>query len=198
MPSTRRCPRCRKAALTSSAVNSKAAAKLHVAALLYFGFRSFPATALLLINVPFAFIGGVAALALAHETVSLASLIGFITLAGIALRNGVLLIARYFRLVSIEKLPLNRDTIVRGSQERVAPVLMTALTTAIALIPLLFSRGQPGKEFLYPIALVVVGGMVSTTLLDFAVTPALFLRFCKAIPAPLDAEAITDAAETKS
>jgi len=83
-------------------------------------------------------------------------------------------------------LPLSRDTIVRGSQERVAPVMMTALTTAIALVPLIVGRGQPGKEFLYPIALVVVGGMVSTTLLDFAVTPALFLRFCKVVPAPAD------------
>jgi CzcA family heavy metal efflux pump len=177
-------------------------ALLSGAALLYFGFRSLPATLLLLINIPFAFIGGVAALAFAHETVSLASLIGFITLAGIALRNGVLLIARYTQLVYVEALPINRHTIVRASQERVAPVLMTALTTAIALVPLIVSRGQPGKEFLYPIALVVTGGMVSTTLLDFAVTPTLFLKFCKTIPAPQDPqrdESLTaQAAEMKS
>jgi CzcA family heavy metal efflux pump len=157
---------------------------LIVAALLLFGhFRSGAAVLLVLLNIPFAFVGGIAALALAHESLSLASLIGFITLAGISGRNGVLLVSHYIHLIRVEGLPFNRETVVRGSQERVAPVLMTALTTGLALIPLIIRRGQPGQELLHPMALVVVGGLISTTLLDFAVTPALFLKFFRFNPA---------------
>ncbi len=160
---------------------------LCIAVLLLFAhFRALAPVLLVLINIPFAFIGGVLALALAHETLSLASVIGFVTLAGIAGRNGVLLISHYYHLIGREGLPLSRSTIERGSQERVAPVLMTALTTGLALIPLIISRGQPGREILHPMALVVVGGLLTTTLLDFAATPALFLRFCRVIPEMAD------------
>ena len=148
-----------------------------VALVLFSHFKALAPTLLVLINIPFAFIGGVAALALMHEPLSLASLVGFITLAGIASRNGVLLISHYARLIGHEGLTFTPETIIRGSQERVAPVLMTALTTGLALVPLVLTRSEPGKEILYPLALTVIGGLISTTLLDFAVTPALFLRF---------------------
>jgi Cu/Ag efflux pump CusA len=147
--------------------------------LLYSHFRALAPVVQILLNIPFAFIGGVAALAVAHEPLSLASMIGFITLAGIASRNGVLMISHFIHLIQREGQRFDRETIVRGSQERVAPVLMTALTTGLALLPLVFSKGEPGKEMLYPIALVVIGGLISTTLLDFILTPALFLRFGK-------------------
>lgn len=150
------------------------------AVLLYNALNSAAATALLLLNIPLAFIGGILALSIAQEPLSLASLVGFITLAGIACRNGVLLFSHYIHLMKREGLPLSKETIIRGSQERVAPVSMTALTTGIALLPLILSRGQPGKEFLFPVAVVVIGGLIVTTLLDFAVMPALFLKFYRA------------------
>ena len=154
-------------------------ALLAASVLLYSHFRALAPVLQVLLNIPFAFIGGVAALALAREPLTLAGTIGFITLAGIASRNGVLMISHYIHLIQHEGQRFDRETIVRGSQERVAPVLMTALTTGLALVPLAFSKGEPGKEMLYPMALVVIGGLISTTLLDFIVTPALFLRFGK-------------------
>ncbi len=132
-----------------------------------------------MLNIPFAFIGAVAALVIAREPFSVASLIGFISLCGIAARNGVLMISHYLHLMLEEKMPFGREMVIRGSQERVAPVLMTALTTGLATLPLILSPDAPGKEILYPLALVVFGGLVTSTLLDFFVTPTVFLRFSK-------------------
>lgn len=132
-----------------------------------------------MLNIPFAFIGAVAALLIAREPFSVASLIGFISLCGIAARNGVLMISHYLHLMLEEKIPFGREMVIRGSQERVAPVLMTALTTGLATLPLILSPDAPGKEILYPLALVVFGGLITSTLLDFFVTPTVFLRFSK-------------------
>jgi len=146
-------------------------------ALLYSHFRSTEIVIQIMLNIPFAFIGSTVALWLAGQTFSVASLVGFVSLCGIAARNGIMMISHYLHLMTHEGMPFGREMVIRGSQERVAPVLMTALTTWLGLIPLILAAGQPGKEILYPVGLVVVGGMVTTTLLDFFITPTVFLRF---------------------
>jgi len=130
-----------------------------------------------MLNVPFAFIGAVVALWITGEPFSLASLIGFISLCGIAVRNGVLMLSHYAHLAIEERVPFGRGLVVRGSQERVGPVLMTALTTGLGLLPLIVAGQTPGKEVLYPVAVVILGGLFTCTLLDFLVTPTVFLRF---------------------
>lgn len=147
--------------------------------LLYNHFRSSVMVVQVMLNIPFAFIGSVAALYIAGESFSVASLVGFISLCGISSRNGVLMITHYLHLMKEEGMVFGREMVIRGSQERVAPVLMTALTTSLALIPLVLAAGQPGKEILYPVALVVLGGVTTSTLLDFCVTPTVFLRFAR-------------------
>jgi HME family heavy-metal exporter len=110
-------------------------------------------------------------------TLSLATMIGFITLAGISARNGILKISHYINLVLYEGEVFGRKMIVRGSLERMTPVLMTALSAGFALIPLMLGGDQPGKEILSPVALVIFGGLIGATLLDAVMTPILFLRF---------------------
>ncbi|MBI5765023.1 MAG: efflux RND transporter permease subunit [Planctomycetes bacterium] len=146
-------------------------------ALLYSHFRSTEMVLQIMLNIPFAFIGSAIALWLAGQTFSVASLVGFVSLCGVAARNGIMMISHYIHLMTEEGMEFGRDMVVRGSEERVAPVLMTALTTWLGLIPLILSSGQPGKEILYPVGLVVIGGMITTTLLDFCITPTVFLRF---------------------
>jgi HME family heavy-metal exporter len=124
--------------------------------------------------LPMAFIGAVAALVVTHQTLTVAAMVGFIALVGVASRNGILLLNHYLHLVKYEGEGWTKEMIVRGGIERLAPVLMTALTAGIALIPLTLSAGEPGKEILYPVATVIVGGLISSTLLDFFVHPALF------------------------
>ncbi|TWU45483.1 Cobalt-zinc-cadmium resistance protein CzcA [Novipirellula aureliae] len=127
--------------------------------------------------LPMAFIGAVAALVLTGQTLTIAAMVGFISLAGIASRNGILLLQHYLHLVEHEGEQFTPTMIVRAGRERLAPVLMTALTSGIALLPLVLSSGEAGKEILYPIATVILGGLISSTLLDFFVHPALFWLF---------------------
>jgi HME family heavy-metal exporter len=103
--------------------------------------------------------------------------VGFISLAGIASRNGILLLNHYLHLVQYEGESFTKEMIVRAGLERLAPVLMTALTSGIGLVPLVLAAGEPGKEILYPVATVILGGLISSTLLDFFVHPALFWLF---------------------
>jgi len=124
--------------------------------------------------LPMAFIGAVAALVITGQTLTVAAMVGFIALVGVASRNGILLLNHYLHLVKYEGEDWTKEMIVRGGLERLAPVLMTALTAGIALVPLTLSAGEPGKEILYPVATVIVGGLISSTLLDFFVHPALF------------------------
>ncbi|MCA9147949.1 MAG: efflux RND transporter permease subunit [Planctomycetales bacterium] len=127
--------------------------------------------------LPMAFIGSVAALYLTGQTLTIAAMVGFISLTGIASRNGILLLNHYLHLVKYEGEDWSQAMIVRAGLERLAPVLMTALTAGIGLVPLVLAAGEPGKEILYPVATVILGGVISSTLLDFFVHPALFWLF---------------------
>jgi HME family heavy-metal exporter len=151
-----------------------------VFALLYSRYRSVVFAGIVMGGVPLALIGSVAALALAGEPLSVASMIGFITLTGIASRNGILKISHILNLGLREGAPFGRALVVRGSLERMTPVLMTALSACVALTPLLFGAQAPGKEILHPVAIAIFGGLVSATLLDAFVTPALVLLFGRA------------------
>ena len=148
-----------------------------VFALLYSRYRSVVLTLIILGSIPLALIGSVAALWLAGQPLSVASMIGFITLTGIATRNGILKISHYLNLAIHEGLPFGRDLVIRGSLERLAPVLMTALAAGVALVPLLIGADAPGKEILHPVAVTIFGGLISATLLDTILTPVLFLTF---------------------
>lgn len=130
-----------------------------------------------MIALPMAFIGSVAALYLTGQTLTIASMVGFISLCGIASRNGILLINHYLHLVQYEGESWSKDMIVRAGKDRLAPVLMTALTSGSGLVPLALAAGEPGKEILYPVATVIIGGLLSSTLLEFLVRPALFWKF---------------------
>ncbi len=144
-------------------------------AVLFGHFRSHALTLQVLLNVPLALVGSVAALWLTGAELSVATLVGFVTLCGIASRNTILMISHYRHLVAHEGAPFGRDTVIRGSLERLVPVTMTALTAGIALVPLALAGGAPGKEILTPVAQVILGGLVSSTLLDMIVTPTVYL-----------------------
>ncbi|MEN3209506.1 efflux RND transporter permease subunit [Methylorubrum populi] len=148
-----------------------------VFAILYSRYRSAALALIIMGNVPLALIGSVAALWLVGQPLSVASMIGFITLTGIAARNGILKISHYLNLSLHEGVPFGPDLVVRGSLERLTPVLMTALSAGVALVPLLYDAASPGKEILHPVAVTIFGGLVSATLLDTFLTPVLFLRF---------------------
>ncbi|MCB1095990.1 MAG: efflux RND transporter permease subunit [Verrucomicrobiae bacterium] len=145
--------------------------------LLYSHFRSFMLVGQILLNIPLAFIGGLAATYFLVGTVSIATLVGLITLAGIASRNTIMMISHYLHLMKHEGESFDFKMIVRGSLERLVPVSMTAAVAGLALIPLALAAGQPGKEILHPVAVVILGGLVSSTLLDMIVTPAVFYKF---------------------
>ena len=141
---------------------------------LYKMFHSANLALQVMIALPMAFIGSVAALYVTGQTLTIASMVGFISLCGIASRNGILLINHYLHLVHYEGETWSRNMIVRAGKDRLAPVLMTALTSGIGLIPLAMAAGEPGKEILYPVATVIIGGLLTSTLLEFLVRPALF------------------------
>jgi copper/silver efflux system protein len=143
--------------------------------ILYAEFRSTRTAALVMANLPLALIGGVVAVLLTGRVVSIASLVGFVTLFGIATRNGILLVAHYRQLLG-EGVPF-REAVVRGSLERLSPILMTALTAGLALIPLALGGGEPGNELQTPMAIVILGGLLSATALNMVVLPALYWLF---------------------
>lgn len=144
--------------------------------LLFFAFRSHRDALIVMVNLPLALIGGVFAIALSGGVVSVASMVGFITLFGVATRNGVLLVSHYQHLMRDEGLDVS-EAVVRGSQERLAPVILTALTAALALVPLVLAGDHPGNEIQSPMAEVILGGLVTSTLLNLVVVPVLFRRF---------------------
>jgi HME family heavy-metal exporter len=142
--------------------------------LLYSLFRSANYALQIMVAVPLAFIGAVSALILTGQTLSIAAMVGFVSLSGIAVRNGILLLNHYLHLVRFEGETWSHKMLIRAGKERLAPVLMTALTSGIGLIPLALAAGQSGKEILYPVATVMIGGLITSTLLEFLVRPALF------------------------
>jgi copper/silver efflux system protein len=147
-----------------------------MAGLLWMAFRSLKDMLLVLINLPLALVGGAIAVQLGGGVMSIASLVGFITLFGIASRNGIMMITHYRHLLSVERRSL-RDAVVEGSLDRLIPILMTALTAALALVPIVLATGEPGNEIQAPMAAVILGGLTSSTLLNLLVIPALFARF---------------------
>jgi CzcA family heavy metal efflux pump len=131
----------------------------------------------LLNALPTAFIGGALALILTRQPLSVASMVGFISLGGIAVRNGILLVTHYFHLMQAEGEAFSRQMVLRGSLERLAPVLMTALTAGIGLVPLVIGGQEPGREILYPVATVILGGLITSTFCEFLIHPGLFWKF---------------------
>lgn len=146
-------------------------------AVLYSRYQSIRLSLIIMGNIPLALVGAVLGLWLSGQPLSVAALIGFITLAGISVRNGILKVSHYVNLMRFEGENFNHNMIVRGSLERLSPVLMTALVTAFALAPLLFEAERPGTEILHPVAVVIFSGLISSTLLDTYLTPVLFWLF---------------------
>ena len=144
---------------------------------LYSRHKSAALSALIMVNIPLALVGAVIGLWLSGQPLSVAALVGFITLAGISVRNGILKVSHYINLMRFEGENFDQKMIVRGSLERLSPVLMTALVTAFALAPLLFEAERPGTEVLHPVAVVIFSGLISSTLLDTFLTPAMFWLF---------------------
>jgi len=145
--------------------------------LLQVDFQSFRLALLVFLTLPFALIGGVAGAFVGGGVISLGSLIGFVTVLGVAARNGIMLIGHYRHLQQEEGMPFGQDLILRGAEERLAPILMTALTTALALVPLIINGNLPGHEIEYPMAHVILGGLATSTLLNLLVVPALYAHF---------------------
>jgi len=152
---------------------------LMIFGVLFYAFRSVPITLLIMANIPTVLIGGMVGVWFTGGSISLAHLVGFVSLAGIVSRNGIMLIGRSLSLVQKEGQPFTPETIVQATLDRVVPVLMTSLVTALALIPLLWSGSDPGKEMLHPLAVVIFGGLMSSTVISLFLMPALFYRFGK-------------------
>ena len=147
---------------------------LMVFLVLYSRYQSAVLAAIIMANIPLALIGSVAAMWIADVSLSVASMVGFITLAGIATRNGILKVSHYINLCRFENESFSQAMVRRGSLERLTPVLMTALVAAFALTPLLLAASAPGKEILHPVAVVIFGGLISSTLLDSLLTPVMY------------------------
>ena len=148
-----------------------------VAFLLYTYFGSGFFALQVLCDIPLALVGGLVFTYLKLNNISIATLVGFIAVAGVAARNSIMLISHYLHLMQVEGEPFSKAMIVRGTKERLLPVLMTALAAGIGLIPLVLAGDQPGKEILHPVAVVIVGGLVTSTLLGLGVTPTVFFTF---------------------
>jgi len=145
--------------------------------LLYSDFRSGRLATLVMVNLPLSLIGGVAAALLFRVTLSLGALVGFVTLFGITARNSIMLLSHYRHLEEKEGMAFGRELVIQGSLDRLTPILMTALVTGLALLPLAVSGTRAGQEIEHPMAVVIVGGLVSSTALNLLLMPALYLRW---------------------
>jgi Cu/Ag efflux pump CusA len=162
-------------------------AALGVFLLLQASFASWRLAALSFATLPIALIGGVIAAYLGGGIISLGSLVGFFTVLGIVARNGIMLISHYQHLERFEGVPFGPQLVIQGARERVVPIMMTVLTTGLVLIPLIFAGQIPGNEIEHPMAVVIFGGLITATLLNLFIVPALYLRFAKpqsAVPIP--------------
>ena len=166
------------------------AALIVILLLLQAAFRSWRLATLLILTLPMALVGGVIAAWAGLGTITLGALVGFFTVLGIAARNGILMISHFRHLEENEGVPFGPALVLRGAGERLSPIMMTALATALALAPLVIYGNQPGQEIEYPMAIVILGGLATSTLLNLFVLPALYLRFGRGrkarprIPAP--------------
>ena len=154
-----------------------------IALVLHADFQSSRLTFLVLTSLPFALVGGVAGAFLSGGVLSLGSLVGFVTVLGIAARNGIMLVSHYRYLNEVEGIPFGRELVMRGSEDRLAPILMTALATALALVPIVAGGNRPGHEIEHPMAVVILGGLVTSTVLNLFLMPSLYLRYATTKPA---------------
>ncbi|MDO7641593.1 MAG: efflux RND transporter permease subunit, partial [Reinekea forsetii] len=145
--------------------------------LLQLTFRSWRLAWLSILTLPFALVGGVAAAYIAGGVVSLGSLVGFLTVLGIAARNGIMLLCHFQHLERHEGQPFGIQLVLRGAQERLSPILMTAGASGLAVLPLVLFGNLPGHEIEYPMAVVILGGLLTSTLLNLFIVPTLYLRF---------------------
>jgi CzcA family heavy metal efflux pump len=152
---------------------------LLIIALLFSYFKSFSFVWVVLTIIPISLIGGVFYTAMTLNNISIATLVGFIAVTGIAARNNIMLLSHYLHLMRHEGEVFSRQMVIRGTRERLVPIFMTAISAGLALIPLVLAADAPGKEILNPVAIVIVGGLISSTLLGLAVTPAIFYAFCR-------------------
>jgi Cu/Ag efflux pump CusA len=152
---------------------------LGIVLILYSDFQSVRIALLLTLSLPFALVGAVWSAFLSGGVLSLGSLVGFVTVIGIAARNGIMLVSHYRHLETEEGVPFGPELILRGSEERLAPILMTALTTALALLPIILGGNRPGYEIEHPMAVVIVGGLFTSTVLNLVLTPILFQQLAR-------------------
>jgi len=152
---------------------------LVVVFLLYGYFQSFRLVLLVLTSIPISLIGAIFYTRITLNNISIATLVGFIAISGIAARNSIMMISHYLHLMRHEGEEFSRTMVERGTLERLVPVLMTALAAVIALVPLILAADEPGKEILHPIAVVIIGGLCSSTLLGLGIIPALFYSLCR-------------------
>ena len=150
--------------------------------LLYLAFNNLRNLGLTFLNLPFALVGGVAAVLFTGGWMTLGSLVGFVTLFGITLRNSIMLVSHYQHLVQVEGAAWNVDTMLRGAAERLPSILMTALVTALGLMPLALGSGQPGREIEGPMAIIIVGGLATSTVLNLLILPTVLLHFGRFVP----------------
>ncbi len=155
-------------------------AMLGVALVLLADFRSARLTMLVLASLPFALVGAILAVVLSGGAVSLGTLVGLVTVIGIAARNGIMMISHFRHLETEEQVPFGAELVTRGAMERLVPIVMTALATGLALLPLIARGNAPGHELEHPMAVAILGGIVSSTLLNLIVMPVLYLRYGKA------------------
>lgn len=157
-----------------------ALALLAILLILYSDFKSVRMTMLAFLTLPFALVGSILAVFLSGGVLSLGSVVGLVTVIGIAARNGIMLISHYRHLQQHEGMMFGWDLVLRGSQERLLPIIMTALATGLALLPLIIGGNKPGHEIEFPLAVVIFGGLITSTLLNLLLLPALYLKFGQA------------------
>jgi Cu/Ag efflux pump CusA len=151
-------------------------ALLGIFLILHSDFQSVRLAGLVFLSLPFALVGGVVMAFVAGGVLSLGSLVGFVTVIGIAARNGIMLVSHYRHLENEEGEVPGRSLIVRGSVERLSPILMTGLATALALLPIVLAGNKPGQEIEHPMAVIILGGLLTSTLLNLVVMPVLYSR----------------------
>ena len=163
------------------------AALVTILLLLQAAFGSIRLALLTFILLPTALVGGVVAVGLSGAVLSLGSLVGFLAVFGIAARNGILMVSHFQGLEKDEGIAFGKDLVIQGATERLAPILMTALATGLALVPLVVSGSIPGHEIEHPMAIVILGGLITATVVNLFVLPTMYLRFGKREAAPLAA-----------